>query len=399
MSNRMLVCAFALIAIATAFTFLVWPYVFLERSLSSCESANTDKEQIECIFRIIESEFERGGIVSAMTVFSEAYDRFYSFASSGCHRYAHRVGDLAYYHDYLANPDLAAMEFPQETTSCGYGFYHGFLEHLIQDHPTAAFVGQTCEYLRARLSEQMQDIGTTCYHGSGHGFTLAEAERVPREQWGDIDAFTAEPLASCEKLSANAREIEDCKEGVFNVVIDWMAEKQYGFEYDVAQPFETCDALSENNVKACYYEMAQKLDGVSDRDPVRMVEILRDAREEYVLLAFRVGIAGIIQQTVADNEPYESTLARCATLEQRFFQACVESIVAGLFEHGVPQEEYKKPLQVCEEDVVVRGSAQDVCYRTLAQRLKRFYEPARLRELCVLIPQQDRAHCATTGLR
>ncbi len=395
MSNKLVITGILGIALAAPALYLYAPVVSANVKLHACADLREDGEQIECIFRVIESEMERGGVDPAMRVFSKAYDDFHSFASTGCHRYAHRVGDLVYYHQYLGSDGIESIEFPQSTTACGYGFYHGFLEHLIQDNPYPDFVTKTCVYLTGRLQSDMSDIAIICYHGSGHGFELAESERVPRSRWGNLHAFVDGPLARCGEMSeATAREIEECRQGVFNVIVDWMAEKQYGFTYNAARPFAPCDALPTAYVYACYYEMAQKLDSVSGLDPVVIARIAESAPTTALAdVAFRVGVAGIIQQTIADGKGYEASLARCATLQRLFFEGCIASMISGLFEHGPPQREYEKPFELCAESVVADAGMSKECYTAIAFRLKRFYEPARVNDLCKKIPEDFRGPC------
>lgn len=380
-----------LIALCVVF---IWPRPSSARALDACEQATDQKVQVECIFRVIESEFDRGGLQDAMKVFAQAYDQYYSFASTGCHRYAHRVGDIAYYREYLVEQDFDAMDFPQETTACGYGFYHGFFEHLIQDHATSEFISDTCSYFKQRLSANLSDIGTTCYHGSGHGLSLAQGERTPKGLWGNIHAFADAPLAACAAMPHTTDlEQRDCKEGVFNVIVEWMAQKQYGLDYDLESPFRPCHEFKGEDLGACYAEMSQKLVTFANSKPARMAELLQNAPDSVRMRAFGTGIAGIIQQTIANEDPYRSTLIECATLSDELFNRCVGSTVNGLFEHGMPQEEYVLPLTVCTQAQVIDRGLQPMCYDLIAQRLSRFYEPARVRELCARIPEAYRTSC------
>lgn len=353
-----------------------------------CGKEGVEQLQIECVFKMIEDEMEMSGTKEAMYVFSRAYERLYAFASTGCHRYAHRVGDVAYYEGYLTTKDLSKMDFPQETTACGYGFFHGFLEHLIQDHPSPEFVTQVCEHLDSELGDTMADIRIICYHGSGHGFTLAAVEQVPRAAWGEMRRFVDGPIAQCEKLErANENEVEECKQGVFNVIVDWMEDEQYGFAYDYERPFAKCDVLPAGYVNACYYEMAQKLDGASNRDPVLLADIAHQAiTRDLAELAFRVGIAGVIQQTIADGIGYEATLGRCDELGDDFYAACIGSIVHGLFEHGSPQKEYEKALVFCADPFIRARGFEQECYSKTAGRLLRFYSQEHALEICREFP-------------
>jgi hypothetical protein len=365
-------------------------------ALAECKADTSDAGQIECIFRVIRFELRAGGVEPAMNVFSRAYREFPSFVSAACHSQAHRLGDMAYFEVYLASGDIDSVDFPQSTTACGYGFYHGFTEHLVQDHPEVEFVMQSCEYLTERLGETMGDIEMTCYHGSGHGLMLAQSERVPREKWGSVSAFTSTPLSQCDALTrANERDVEECKEGIFNVLNEWMVLKQNGFSYDTRRPFSACVDLPKSALEACYYEMAQKLDGVAEFNPQKLEKIVSNlAHPEFRVMAFSVGVAGIVQNVILHEDGITKILALCSKLPEDLNTSCIRSVVNGLFEHGEPQEEYKRAISMCSSDPSISGpSSQDTCFNAVALRLARFYPSERVRRICTEFPEEYRAMC------
>ncbi len=364
-------------------------------TLAPCRKETVDTQQIECIFRSIEREILDDGMSAGMVLFSRAYADFPSFVAQGCHKQAHRVGDIVYARLYTSEGGMDALDFPQETTACGYGFFHGFLEHLIQDRPDPKFVDSICTNLSTRLSGTMGSIKSICFHGSGHGFALAHAETLPRSAWGNVREFTVDAAAMCDKLTeADERSVEECKEGVFNVLVEWMSLKQYGFSYDQARPFVPCDAGPRSLQSACYYEMAQKLDGLAERDPVKLARIVADIPDERLrLMSFKVGIAGIVQNTIQDKGASERILSACATLDRRFLNLCLENFVHGLFEHGAPQEEYIRALGMCRLDAVVENDLASKCYVAVMERLPRFYSQDQQRSICTEFPPEFRSDC------
>jgi len=374
----------------------------IARSLASCKALASDDEQVECIFHSIDSAIEKGNLKQGFSIFAGAYRNFTSFSSTGCHRHAHRVGDSVYYRYYILGHDtLDDIDFPQEATACGYGLFHGFLEHLIQDRPDPEFAMSVCEALDQKLSRTMKDIRVICYHGTGHGYTLAHAENLPRALWGNIQEFITTPIAQCNGMTrASESEKEDCRQGVFNVIADWMEEKNYGFSYNTDNPFAACDALPSNIQYACYYEMAQKIGGLvaAHNDPVALsVVAAKASTPEFATLAFSVGIAGMIQQTIAQGNGYEAVLDGCDTLSSDLFHTCLESIVWGLYEHGPPQEEYKNVLSLCEESAVTRHEEESFCYNKALARLTRFYTSERIASVCEEFPKKYQPACKDTA--
>ena len=373
------------------------PVLRHEAELSQCRQVSRGDREVECIFKAVEEELRFHSVSSAMGLFSRAYQRSSSFLAVGCHRQAHRVGDLTYYEKYLAGAaDLDAIDLPQSTTACGYGFYHGFIEHFIQDNPDPRFVTKTCEYLQERLGGVMADIRLTCYHGSGHGFMLAQSERVPKGLWGSVKAFTAYPVEQCEKLEkAKPDEIEQCREGIFNVLVDWMELGENGFSMDDRDVFRVCNSVPSMSHKACYYEMAQKLDGLAKHDPRQIYALVaRIPSEEMRELSFQVGVAGVIQNVIGESDGYTKALEQCAGLPaQDYYKKCLLSIVHGLFEHGEPQREYVKALDVCILPSVKEKGLEEFCYQAIAVRLPRFYTDDYIHFICTEFPESYRHFC------
>ncbi|TSC63596.1 MAG: hypothetical protein Athens041674_3 [Parcubacteria group bacterium Athens0416_74] len=395
-SKKVLLSAGAAAMLCAALVILLFSYRDdSESKLALCHKATSDTQQIECIFRAIEQEILDDGMSAGMVLFSRAYADFPPFVAQGCHKQAHRVGDIVYARLYTSVEGIDALDFPQETTACGYGFFHGFLEHLIQDRPDPAFVDSVCSRLDERLGGEMQAIRSICFHGSGHGFALAHAETLPRSAWGNVREFTVDAAAMCDMLAqADERSVEECKEGVFNVLVEWMSLDQYGFALNRKHPFSSCDSGPKNLRSACYYEMAQKLDGLADRDPIKLATIVADISDAQLRrTAFQVGIAGIVQNTLQDVDATEKILSACATLEDEFFKGCLESYIHGLFEHGAPQKEYTRALDVCRLDVIIAKGYVSQCYHVVMERLPRFYSQDQQKKICALFPSELQEDC------
>jgi len=352
-----------------------------EKAAVCYETNVNDDEKINCWFEIIREKFTTGGTQKAFDVFEYVYQNYDVFANTGCHRHAHRVGDLSYYFDYFNHKDFSKMDFPRNAVACGYGFYHGFFEHLIQDNPDPEFVTTVCEYMRNNLYEVAPAISQTCYHGSGHGFTLARADLwISDSQW-TTDAFIDEPLKQCESLSdADEYEISECRQGVYNVIVDWMADGEYGMTYNRDNPFAFCDSEEYHHQPDCYYEMAQKMDSVSDHDPVKAVEIAKRAvREDLWSTIIKVAIAGMVQHDPKGDQSRLVTACRLVTLD--LLEVCLQSIVSGLIEHNTGGQDFSNVISFCANDEFSEIES-DLCYEGLAKRLDRFYTKIEIKESC-----------------
>ena len=351
-------------------------------SIEHCVTASEHEAgMIDCWFEVIRQDFMSEGTQAAFDTFEYIYREYDTFANTGCHRHAHRVGDMSYYFDYLTHKDLARMEFPANANACGYGFYHGFFEHLVQDNPEPEFVTKTCDTLEAQLVATAPAIRQTCYHGSGHGFVLSQADHLLDSADWNIRALIDKPLALCEALpKASDYERSECRQGVFNVLVDWMADEEYGLAYDYEHPFRICDAERHDRQSDCYYEMAQKVDAIAGFDPVRVVEIAQSAaREDLQKVVIGVAVAGMVQHDPKDSQ--DRLLAACQLVDGELGDQCLKSIVGGLIEHETEQSDYQTAFAFCGQSGLV-DEERAVCYSGLNDNIRRYRSEEDLQARC-----------------
>lgn len=352
-----------------------------KKSLSVCERLETSDERIDCWYDIVRKAYKKDGSEQAFAVFKVLYENSDEFKSSGCHRHAHRIGDTAYYEAYLAHKDIKKMNFPDLAKVCGYGFFHGFIEHMVQDRPQPDFVKESCEYLDESLTSTMPAIRITCFHGSGHGYALAAVDHADTSSWGDANALIGDSLILCEQTATRENEVEECKEGVFNVVVEWMADEDYGLKYDYNDPFWLCREQARENLQACYYEMAQKTDRVAEYDVIKAAELAQSIEaKEYSGMVFSVSLAGIMQSQLPMDRQYEY-IVDCRNIHKSLMNNCIQAIISGMFEHGNPGEEHVKALELCDWDELV-DDEKGKCYESVVNKLERFNSNMQIEQIC-----------------
>ena len=194
-----------------------------EGSNSSTDCDNLDaldnSGKQECYDKLLIDAFKQGDAPEAFKKLKILYNEEPLFFDGGCHKRAHLIGDLAY-GKYLKHKDLSRLDVSEETTFCGAGYYHGFLEHYIRDNPGVESAKEFCVY----LEERRPGIRATCYHGMGHGFM---PDPPDPSTWGDSQAILAPTLDKCGDISDDRYEVLECYEGAFNVFLDWVDTRQY----------------------------------------------------------------------------------------------------------------------------------------------------------------------------
>jgi hypothetical protein len=142
--------------------------------------------------------------------------------------------------------------------------------------------------------------------------------------------------------------------------------------------------------------MAQKSSFYADQKPLLLQAFVGSIKDVQLRkLAFDVGITGIVQSVIANGSEYKQIINSCEGLNAEFYTLCVKGIVGGLYEHGEPQQEYKKALIFCAEPSIAAHNNSNTCYLETALRLRRFYSPAQVQKICTEFPKEYQLVCTT----
>jgi hypothetical protein len=277
---------------------------------------------------------------------------------------------------------MTQMEFPKNSIACGYGFYHGFVEHLIQDRPNVDFVAEQCAYLVGALSETAPDLQGVCYHAGGHGFLMAQADVLRDPSEWTIPNFTTAPLEKCDALKTTSKFLKhECRQGVFNVFVNWMEAGEYGFSYNAQSPYKYCNTLENiEHQTACYIEMTRKIEYGSGTDPFSALELIQTGeREDMENTLLVIAVAGMVMADPYGTQEYLTT--RCRLVDEQYQRGCFTSIVHGLFEHGIPGREYYLANQFCSSEFLL-DTEVSWCHQQAAQKLNRFITNTEIQDFC-----------------
>src|SRR3989344_1169920 len=175
----------------------------------------------QCWEEAINSALKTKGPDAALEVIAGFYIAQPEFAKD-CHSFAHIIGEEAYVL-FSQKKDIAVTP---KVSYCAYGFFHGFLESMLQKSGDVAAVRDFCAYVKGKLTlDQAED---SCYHGVGHGTT----DGSDRRMWGNAQALVDPGLAMCLKIAPGSEQLKSCATGVFNSVGIMMMTRQNGLSPD-----------------------------------------------------------------------------------------------------------------------------------------------------------------------
>lgn len=355
MSSRTLIWSAAVVSIAVG-AFVVAMPMSRAGSLESCGRHEAPSELNECVYAFLKETLTNEGISPALREFMHANNLFPGKLEADCHSAIHKLGDMMYYDVFTAEPFLDAYTFPEESMVCNRGFYHGFFEHLIQEKPEAQFIVDTCNYFKAQSEPYMAFIASTCFHAAGHGLFRAQAERVPREEWGDARAFVREPVETCRELpGASEAEKYSCTTGVESIYIQMNNYGNYGFsDRGDATTLSVCDRLDDELHSTCYY--------------VRSLMVAQL------------------------DDDHERLLLHCAAADDGLFDRCVNGVVTGLFVNGVNPASFERTMDLCSDGRVIERGFAEACYQYVGRQLKAEYRDD-VALTCDAFPPEHRHYC------
>jgi plastocyanin len=343
-----------------------------------------------CWEEVLTKALENDGAKESFKLFTKLYESDQEFASSGCHWYSHKIGDTAYA-EYLKHKDFGKVEFPAESVYCGYGYYHGFLEHYLRDNPDLDNAHQICEDLIANRSDDLPRIRFNCYHAIGHGFV---PEPTDIGLWGDPQSLIEPGLEACRTLGEKDIR-QECMQGAFNVITDWIWNNQYGLFPDEDDPLWLCrNQAGEEEESACYYELSMKLDIYSGGNIVDTYSrYVSDIGSEEISKTIIISAAaGIMQRAVVEDD-HTHFIYECRSLPETFRKSCLIGIIGGFMAHGEPTREYIKSLSFCRLNEL-SPTEKETCYDTMLRTFKEVYRKEKVADLCKDIDPNYQKYCS-----
>jgi hypothetical protein len=234
-------------------------------ALSSCKAA-------ACYEQAFGNVAYRRGPRVALALFSRDI-KTNRIVEDSCHRIAHTLGaaSLAHYHGDVYRA-LAHGSFV-----CWSGYYHGVLEHALQNVRTRAeYVAVARRACQGELVRRTTWIAYQCVHGLGHGLMLQSGDNLP---------FA---LSVCDRLQT-VWDRSSCSGGVFMENINagnglsqgktrWLRKND---------PVYPCNAVSLHHKLYCYLMVTSRILQANGYDWSRTARICRQVERRWVSTCFQ----------------------------------------------------------------------------------------------------------------
>lgn len=341
--------------------------------------------KLQCWQNATESLVAAKGVGEAFRVVKKLYSADPLFAAE-CHSFVHLLGNAAAAR-FLKE---GTPSIPPETAFCSYGFYHGFMEAVLQANGNASDARRFCDSVGKSLEGGAPGARNACFHGIGHGITDPHDNRA----WGDAKALIAPALATCDTISSTPLETYLCSTGVFNALEIMMTSGQRGLS-PTKDPFQICRSQPQRFASACYTNMVPAvLVSTANRLPESGALIATIAEDRYAENAMQAFGAEMIRLYLGGGSPAPETyLPSCRALEPRLRLPCVQGLLVGLMKYGRPGEEYKEAFRFCRA-AGLRPDERDRCFtELLGNEIRVYYSQAKAKEICGTLDESLQPYC------
>lgn len=352
------------------------------KSLKDCTQTEENLKQ-RCWDELLTYTIRHKGLDTAFKLFAELYETDPSIPK-GCHGWSHILGKEAY---ELFKKKKRFVLRP-ETSYCGYGFFHGFIERLIQDSGDIKKTKEFCEYAAKQLDDS-GEVYANCIHGIGHGSVNIDDPSL----WGDFDAMLAPGLKNCEAILSTDDDLQTCWEGAFNAMTLNKGDGLYGLSLDtndLTNFFEDCQRQTEEYRRACYFEFMGYLPSVTNHNFKKAARMLLNenlSEEGEVYLIFKM-MGDFMQDDIAKESQVEN-VANCRVLPEHLYVSCYRGIISGFIGHGDPEKAYVKGLAFCE-DKILTDEERGLCYKHIVSATV-----PRNSDVCKTVPTVYQKLCQT----
>ncbi len=333
-----------------------------------------------CWYNQIKSEITRGGVVDALRLLGKLYKKYPGFAQ-GCHDVTHLIGKEAYF-EYKNGK---VFNFPEETSWCGYGFYHGFIETMLYKSTDYSEVVNFCESIKNNLKGNIEAPNAiySCYHGIGHA-TFDEQAPLLLGQEGKIVILA---IKTCQKITLGLEEEKNkqCVTGVFNALANAYTKSSYNLKMKSSDPVWLCRTQKGVNKQSCFMEVGLGWINLTMGnfnykflDGVKFIHSLGDVEGEKALIVSLVSDYVHLHQ----NElPVVDFAHNCNLVGDAFEKSCIEGTELAFLNWGKPTQEYKKAIDFCKVNEL-STSSRNACFSYLFKNLQNLYSQEKRVSIC-----------------
>lgn len=356
----------------------------LERKLPPKDLCVDGGDKLKCYEDIIDTALKNQGLKEAFEVLAGLFEKDPHFASS-CHDFVHKLGEKA----YILFSEKKDFQLSKESSYCGYGFYHGFMETLLLKTGDMDEARRFCEYVDTQLKKTTSDAIGACFHGIGHGAVDGSDPKA----WGNPQAMINTGLKLCEMVSNDENppprygKLYRCVSGAFNGLEIFSTTNQYKLSLNKEDPFWVCRTQPESYKESCFTQFVVAAMNIKDNNFVQVVEIIDTIKEDdYAIPSVQ---AMVVEFVRLGKTNHKQTLNFCRNLPGRFQIPCITAFAEGFLKYGPPEKEYIEALKFCNSPLLSEFE-KSACFTRVLSLLRIWYTAVKSHSICLEVDQKYR---------
>lgn len=357
-------------------------------SVSKSDIKNCEKQvsQTRCWEILIKTALNQKGLPAAFDVLTQLYAMEPAFATD-CHGFTHQLGEAAY---YLFDQGKS-VALNGKTSYCGFGFYHGFMETLLDNGGKLQEARDFCAYVGKTLADQTANAENACYHGIGHG----AVDGIDPKTWGSAQAMIAVSLDTCKKVATTDRFLNECASGTFNSLAILYGEPKYKLTLNQSDPFRICQQQAAADFKRpCYEEMNTLIMRLGNNDFNQAAIFLKTIKEASYAPSATASLAGYAAHFIPENKTDNSDMIEsCRRLLSNLQTACITGFVGGLIEFGSPDVEYVNAIIFCQAKTL-NEEQRKACFDRVLWLASVYYPADKFQMVCDKVEEKYRVYCS-----
>lgn len=351
-------------------------------------------EKLNCWSGLLDRINSLESLSAAFSMYKFLTDTYPDF-STDCHSYAHQLGQSAY-KSFVNHKDI---QLDISASMCSYGFYHGFIEVLVESSGDLKKATQFCDSIEGWSDKTLSPIPMrmNCYHGIGHGVTnvhdpqlieLVTKEKNPQEIINLSDKV-------CSSVSLDKETLFYCQTGIFGGVSGVIKDHLNWFDSSPEGVFSICNQDTSSLKEACFRSLGSLIipmfmntNQVSTTIPIIMS--IKD--DQYKNIVAEEIANSLARENISSD--YLSIIKFCNKLRENVKIYCINGVVVGLLSIGIPEQQFPKVLAVCD-NALLNAITTSACVNKFITYSKTIYDSKTFSGICRLINYKFQTSCST----
>ena len=356
--------------------------------LDPCQTNQKDSSvlKMQCWSDQVENVLNNQGLDAALTMVATLYESQPDFAAN-CHEFLHKIGQIA----YIMLSDGKPLKFTTKITYCSYGFFHGFMDSLMQKTGNLKEAMKFCDNTEVDLKDKASMSLGNCFHGIGHGLVDVHNTNFT----GNGQAMVEKALKICEEFTGERlkgkQQVDSCFSGVFTEISMSMGNNENGLVYNREDPLGFCHKQQKKYKASCYSALVKSIGWLMVTDFPKAAKLIESIED---IDSAKEAMKAFTSLIILDLPKYDlgKSIIYCHSLNSELRLSCISGLSFGFVAFGKPEKEYVEALNFCHNKQLLEEEKQ-LCLKEVLINLKGIYPQEKIELVCNYIKEKYNERC------